>query len=267
MMEQGRLPVAGADLFYETEGVGTPVVLLHGFSLDTRMWDPQLPALRDVATVVRVDLRGFGRSTMPAPSIPYSHAADVLALLDHLRIASAVVVGLSMGGLVALHLALIAPERVRALVLLDSVLDAVQWDPVSERAVTAPEHTAAVDGIDAAKGLWLEHPFFTPARRDPQLAARLTELVEAYSCFHWTHKDPREPLRPSPHAQLEQITAPATVVVGALDVPCFRAMADVLSRRIPRTHAITVPNAGHMVNLEAVDLVNTILRDAIALAG
>lgn len=107
----------------------------------------------------------------------------------------------------------------------------------------------------------------TPARRDPQLGARLTELVKPYSCFHFTHDDPREPLSPSPHAQLEQITVPATVVVGALDVPCFRAMADVLSRRIPRAHAITVPDAGHMVNLEAVDTVNTILSDAIAFAG
>jgi 3-oxoadipate enol-lactonase len=259
----GRLPVAGADLFYETEGSGTPVVLIHGFSLDTRMWDPQMPALRDIATLIRVDLRGFGRSTMPAPGIAYSHGGDVLRLLDHLSIASAVVVGLSMGGLVALHLALIAPERVRALVLLDSVLDAVPWDPVSERAMMAPEHIAATEGVDAAKRLWLEHPFFTPARRDPQLAARLTELVEPYSCFHWTHKDPREPLRPSPHAQLEHIAVPATVVIGALDVPCFHAMAEQLSRRIPGARLITVPDAGHMVNLEAVDAVNTILREAV----
>jgi 3-oxoadipate enol-lactonase len=63
---QGRLPVAGADLFYEAEGAGTPVVLLHGFSLDGRMWDAQMPALRDIATVVRVDLRGFGR-LRPSP--------------------------------------------------------------------------------------------------------------------------------------------------------------------------------------------------------
>jgi pimeloyl-ACP methyl ester carboxylesterase len=213
----GRLPVAGADLFYETEGSGIPAVLLHGFSLDTQMWDPQLPALRDVATVIRVDLPGFGRSTMPAPGIAYSHVGDMLRLLDHLGIANAVVAGHSMGGLVPLHLALIAPERVRALVLLDSVLDAVPWDPVSERAMMAPERTAATEGIGAAKRLWLEH-----------------------------------------------LAAPATVVIGAIDVICFHAMADQLSQRIAGALLITVPDAGHMLNPEAVEAANTILREAVA---
>ena len=89
------------------------MVLVHGFTLDGRMWDEQVAALRDIATVVRLDLRGFGRSSDPAPGVAYTHSADLLALLDHLNIRSAVLVGLSMGGLVVLHSALVAPQRVK----------------------------------------------------------------------------------------------------------------------------------------------------------
>ena len=101
------------------QGSGPAIVLVHGFSLDGRMWDEQVAALRDIATVVRLDLRGYGRSSDPAPGVAYAHSADLLALLDHLNITSAVFVGLSMGGLVALHTALVAPQRVQGLVLLE----------------------------------------------------------------------------------------------------------------------------------------------------
>jgi 3-oxoadipate enol-lactonase len=256
--------VVGADLYYEIDGSGPAVVLIHGFALDARMWDEQVAALRDRATVVRFDLRGFGRSSLPAPGVAYSHSADLLALLDHLGLNSAVLVGLSMGGLVAMHTTLVAPQRVSGLVLLDSVLDGVVWDPSSAQAMTAAGDAAATHGAQAATAVWLQHPFFTPARRDRRLAAHLAALVEPYSWFHYTHQDQAESLRPSPNQELEHIAAPTTVVVGELDVPCFRIMAGVLSQRIPGARRVDVANAGHMVNLEAVDAVNAVLRGAVA---
>jgi 3-oxoadipate enol-lactonase len=256
----------GADLYYEVEGRGGAVVLVHGFTLDARMWDDQVAALHSMATVVRYDLRGFGRSSLPALGVGYSHGGDLLALLDHLGLDTAVLVGLSMGGLVAMHATLLAPKRVRGLALLDSVLDGAEWDPVSAEAMTAAGRAAATQGAEAATEVWLEHPFFAPARRDPVLADRLRSLVELYSWFHYTHEDPAEALRPSPHLDLERIDAPTTVMVGELDVPCFLAMADVLARRIPGARRVSVPNAGHMVNLEATDVVNDVLREVIAAA-
>ena len=170
MSRRGRLPVKGADLYYDVEGVGPAMVLVHGFTLDGRMWDEQVAALRDIATVVRLDLRGFGRSSDPAPGVAYAHSADLLALLDHLNIRSAVLVGLSMGGLVVLHSALVAPQRVRGLVLLNSVLDDFAWDDASRLATRAAEHAVSTHGVPAAKDVWLEHPLFAPARRDAALA-------------------------------------------------------------------------------------------------
>src|SRR5215467_3809964 len=121
------LQVPGGELYYEVEGDGTPVVLVHGLALDRRMWDDQVPALADVATVVRYDVRGFGRSTRDATT-PYSNAGDLWRLADHLGIDRPVLVGLSMGGRVVVEATLAAPERVRALVLVDAVLDGVEWD-------------------------------------------------------------------------------------------------------------------------------------------
>jgi 3-oxoadipate enol-lactonase len=263
MARTGRLPVPGADLYFEVEGTGPAVVLVHGFSLDARMWDDQVPALRDIATVIRYDVRGFGRSSMPEPGVLYAQSADLVALLDHLDVANAVLVGLSMGGLIVLHTAVVAPGRVRGLVLLDALLDAVEWDTESETAMATAQTAAVTQGVAAAKAVWLQHPLFAPARRNPAIAARLEHEIERYTCFHWTASDPRAPLEPSPYVYLEQIAAPTSVVIGDLDVPCFHVMAGVLAQRIPGARLVTVPDAGHMVNLEQPELVNALLRDAV----
>jgi pimeloyl-ACP methyl ester carboxylesterase len=150
-------------------------VLVHGLALDTRMWDDQVPALADIATVVRYDVRGFGRSTRDA-STPYSNAGNLRHLLDHVGIDHAVLVGLSMGGRVVVEATLAAPERVRALVLLDAVLDGVPWDADSARGMNAIGEELRACGLDAAKAAWLRHGFFAPAQRDPDVARRLKNV-------------------------------------------------------------------------------------------
>ena len=125
----------GARLVYQVAGDGPAVVLIHGFGLDMRMWDPQVRPLAARFRVVRYDCRGFGASGPLDPAVPYSHAGNLVALLDHLDLGDAVLAGLSFGGRVALQVALAAPERVRGLALLDAVLDGVPWDPESARAL------------------------------------------------------------------------------------------------------------------------------------
>lgn len=267
MTRTGRLSVAGADLYFEVEGSGPAVVLVHGFSLDGRMWEDQIPALRDIATVIRYDARGFGRSSTPELGVDYVPSADLLALLDHLGIEKAVLVGLSMGGFVVLHTAVVAPSRVRGLVLLDALLDGIEWDAESDIAMQNASTTMVNDGVAAGKRVWLQHPLFAPARRSDALAARLEIETELWTGFQWTHKDPRAPVHPSPFASLERIAAPTTVVVGELDVPCFHVMAQEMAGRIPGARLITVPDSGHMVNLEAPDLVNAVLREAVVAAS
>jgi 3-oxoadipate enol-lactonase len=254
------LQVLGGELYYEVEG-DVPVVLVHGLALDARMWDDQVPALRDIARVVRYDVRGFGRSIRDVET-PYTHADDLWLLLDHLEIDKVVLVGLSMGGRVVVEATLAAPDRVRALVLLDAVLDGVPWDSGSERCMQAIGEGLRSGGLDEAKAAWLRHDFFVPAQRKADVARRLAEMVGDYSGVNWTSADPHTP-HPNSIELLATIAAPTTVVTAELDVPCFHEMSDVLACRIPGARKVTVPGVGHMVNMEAPEAVNALLREVV----
>jgi 3-oxoadipate enol-lactonase len=182
----------GSDLYYEVEGDGVPVLLIHGLGLDARMWDDQVPALHDVARLIRYDVRGFGRSSRDL-EVEYTHARDAWALLDHLGVDAAVIVGLSMGGRIAVQATVLHPERVLALVVLDAVVDGVAWDPASIRGMQAIREAMASGGLPAAKAAWLRHDFFQPARRSPTVAARLDTMVADYPGLDWTEVDPHGP--------------------------------------------------------------------------
>ena len=161
----GVLALPGARLAYEVTGAGAPVLLVHGFGLDMRMWDPQVEHLAGRFQVVRYDCRGFGASGPFDPAHGYTHAGDLLALLDHLSIGQAVLAGLSFGGRVVMQAALAAPARVRGLALLDAVLDGVPWDPVSAEALAEASRQAQARGMLAGRAAWLAHPLFS--RRPP----------------------------------------------------------------------------------------------------
>ena len=143
----GVLVLPGARLAYEVSGEGPAVVLVHGFGLDMRMWDAQVRHLAGSFRVVRYDCRGFGASGPFDPAAAYTHAADLIALLDHLRLGQAVLAGLSFGGRVVMQAALAAPHRVRGLVLLDAVLDGVRWDPDRPRRSTRPPGRRRLSGF------------------------------------------------------------------------------------------------------------------------
>ena len=111
----GRLETNGARIYYEVDGAGDPVLLIHAGVANLRMWDDQVAALRDSYRVIRYDTRGYGRTETDA--VEFSNRADIAALLDHLGEASAHIVGLSRGGMIALDFAVEYPERVRSLVV------------------------------------------------------------------------------------------------------------------------------------------------------
>src|SRR5258708_15455993 len=135
-----------------------------------RMWDPQVKHLAARFRVVRYDCRGFGASGPFDPAVGYTHAGDLIALLDHLGIGQAVLAGLSFGGRVVMQAALAAPDRIRGLVLLDAVVDGVSWDPGSAQALNEASRQAQARGMLAGRAAWLAHPLFTAARQRPAVA-------------------------------------------------------------------------------------------------
>ncbi len=249
----------GARLVYEVTGDGPAVVLVHGFGLDMRMWDPQVGPLAARFRVVRYDCRGFGASGPLDPAVPYTHADDLVALLDHLAIEEAALVGLSFGGQVVLQAALAAPSRVRGLALLGAVLDGVPWDPASAQALREVTRQVQAGGVLAGRTAWLAHPLFAAAAGRPGLAARLAAMVAGYPGQHWLGQDPHRRPDPRPIDALEDVTVPTLIAVGQFDVPGFREMSAVLARRIPGAQYHVVAGAGHMINMEQPAVVRKLL--------
>jgi 3-oxoadipate enol-lactonase len=257
----------GARLAYQVAGEGPAVVLIHGFSLDMRMWDPQAGPLAAGLRVVRYDCRGFGASGPLDPAVAYDHVDDLVALLDHLGIEDAALVGLSFGGQLAVEAALAVPARVRRLAVLSSLLDGVPWDPASWAALKAVAGQVDAHGVLAGREAWLGHPLFATARERPAVAGPLAAMVASYPGQHWLGQDPHR--RPGPRALdvLEEVTVPTLVVSGQRDVPGFREMSAVLAARIPGAGHREVPGAGHLVNMEQPEIVNDLLTRFLAGPG
>lgn len=253
----GHAPVDGTALFYEVAGAGEPLVLLHGFALDRRMWDPQMEAFTDRFRVVRYDLRGFGLS-LPGTG-PYSHADDLDALLRHLGVGTISLVGLSMGGGAALNYAVSRPDRVRNLVVADPSLGGYRWSAEWSAAMRALPAIAAGQGVAAARDAWLAFPIFTRALANERAAPMLRRLVGEYPGWYWTRPDTSRALAPPAVDRLDEIQARTLVIVGEHDVADFQTIADTIARHVADAVKVSLPEVGHMVNLEAPDRFNEVV--------
>lgn len=247
--------VNGTRLYYEVAGSGMPLVLIHGFSLDTRMWDDQLAPFAGRYRVVRYDLRGFGKSMQPGDR-PYAHADDLAALLAHLGIARAAIAGLSMGGEVAIDFALAYSKMTGALITVDAAVGGYQWSDAWSARARGVWRTARAEGIDDAKTRWLDMPIFTPAREQPAVGARLAMMVTDYSGWHWVNRDPHRKSEPPATERLGEIAAPTLVLLGERDAPDFHTIADDITGSVPGARKVVLPGVGHMVNMEAPEQFN-----------
>lgn len=256
---RGTAPVAGTHIYYEIAGAGTAVVLIHGFTLDSRMWDGQVAALAGRHRVVRYDMRGFGRSDPPGEE-SYSAAQDLSELLEYLGVDAAAIVGLSLGGAVAIDFALTYPNAIRALVLVDSTVGGWQWSPEWNERV-GPVWSAGKDlGAEAAKELWLGLPMFSPALEQAESGLRLRHMVSDYSGWHWLHEDPQRHLDPPALQRLPEIAAPTLVLVGERDEPDFHATANALTAGVSNAEQVVIPRVGHVANMEVAEQFNVVLN-------
>jgi pimeloyl-ACP methyl ester carboxylesterase len=194
---------------------------------------------------LRYDQRGFGQS--PLPPGPYTHAEDLLAILDALAMDRCDLVGVSQGGAVALNFALDHPARVRRLVLISPGL--IGWDWSSGwRALWRPIVSCAREGRMAeARRLWWQHPLFATTRMTAAGTA-LRESIERYSGAHWL-RDEHRPQLPDLE-RLHGLLAPTLLLSGALDLEDFRLMAGLIEAAAPAVRRVDEPALGHLVHLE-----------------
>jgi pimeloyl-ACP methyl ester carboxylesterase len=215
-----------------------------------RMWDDQFASFAARHRVVRYDLRGFGQSDPPCEGEPYTHAADLRALLELLEIERSALLGLSMGGMFATEFALTFPDATSALMLADAALGGYQFGPGFGGTLRELYRVARAEGPAAARELWLSDDLFAWSQSVPQVAARLRTMVTDYSFWNMLHRDPHVPFEPPASERLRELATPTLVLVGEHDIPDFRAIADTYAADIPGARQAVIPAAGHMSNMD-----------------
>lgn len=248
-----RLNRDGVDLYYEVHGQGPAILLTHGYSATSQMWRGQIEALARDHTLILWDMRGHGQSDYPQDQAAYSEAAtvaDMAALLDAVGAETAIVGGLSLGGYMSLAFNRVHPERVRALLIID----------------TGPGYRN-----DEAREGWNRNAIATAERYERDGLARLAAGSPEMRSSH--HRDATGLARAARGMltqrdagvinSLPTIAVPALVLVGADDAP-FLTATDYMAAKIPDATKVVIENAGHAANIDQPEAFNRAVLDFLA---
>jgi pimeloyl-ACP methyl ester carboxylesterase len=229
----------GVKIYYELHGDGPPLLLTHGYSSTSAMWQGQVEALARRYKLALWDMRGHGQSDYPEDPAAYSEAltvGDMAALLDEIGAKSAIVGGLSLGGYMSLAFYRAYPERVEALLIIDTG-PGFKKDEAREawnkRALDTAERFER-EGLGVLKSASRERS--TVSHRDATGLARAARGM-------LTQRDARV------IELLPDIKVPSLIVVGADDTP-FLAASDYMAGKIPGAKKVVIPSAGHAVNID-----------------
>ena len=229
----------GVKLYYEVHGNGPALILTHGYSSTSQMWQGQVAALSRRHRVILWDMRGHGRSDYPADPSAYSEAetiGDLAALLDEARAHHAIVGGLSLGGYMSLAFYRAHRERVRALLIIDTG-PGFKKDEAREAWNRRARDTAERferEGLSVLE---------TSSRERSGVTHRDAKGLAHAARGMLTQRDDRV------ISLLPEIAVPSLIVVGADDTP-FLAAADYMAAKIPGAKKSVIPAAGHAVNID-----------------
>lgn len=258
----GYAPSNGAKLYFETCGDGPALVFIHAGVSDDRMWDPQVEAFASRFKVIRYDHRGFGKSTMPEET--FALRDDLLAVLRHLGIGKAALVGCSMGGATAIDFTLEHPEMVSALMPVGAGVSGWNdWSPESINLFT--EMTGLVKKGDAERAFeisahyWIDGPGREASRIDPKYRERAWQLYKENFALDF-FKRAESVLNPPAVTRLKEIKAPTMVVIGDCDAQDLRKVAQRLASEIAGATMTTIENAAHLPSLEHPAQFNRLLE-------
>jgi pimeloyl-ACP methyl ester carboxylesterase len=262
----------GVKLYYEETGTGTPVIFVHEFAGDYRSWEPQVRALARRYRCITYNARGFPPSDVPEAQASYSQDRardDIRCVLDALGIERAHVVGLSMGGFATLHFGLAYAERALSL-----VVGGVGYGAERDQREKFRHEADVIAGVLRRDGMaaFAESYALGPTRvqfqnKDPRGFAEFRTMLAEHSAIGsaLTQQGVQKE-RPSVYDLEQQMAAlrvPMLIVHGDEDWPCL-APGVFMKRVIPSAALLVVPNAGHAVNLEAVDTFNVAVADFLA---
>jgi pimeloyl-ACP methyl ester carboxylesterase len=259
---RAELCVEGSDT------AGPALVCLHAGVADRRMWGPQVEAFAATHRVIAYDRRGFGETRYEAES--FSHVGDLIAVLDALQIDSAVLMGCSQGGRIAIDAQLAYPSRVRALVLVANAVtgapESNEPDPPHVQAVVEEYERADQHGDPGEMNqiecrVWLDGPEAAAGR----VQGPLRELFLSMNGIALAAAPTGDAIQPpSAWERLEEIDVPTFVIWGSLDFPHLRRRLIDLARRIPGAQSFVMDCVAHLPGLELPDEFNAAVREFIA---
>jgi pimeloyl-ACP methyl ester carboxylesterase len=261
----------GTRLYYEESGSGTPMVFVHEFAGDCRSWEPQMRFFARYFRCVAFNARGFPPSDVPEDGARYSQTRardDVIAVLDHLKTKRAHVVGLSMGGFVALHVGIAYPERARSLVIGGCGYGA---EPDKREKFRAECEAAAAsfeaDWSEAAKKYTLGPTRVQFQNKDPRGWAEFArQFLEQSARGHALTMRGVQMKRASLWELVDamrKIDVPTLILTGDEDDPCLEP-ALLMKRSIATSGLVVLPYSGHTINIEEPDAFNRAVLEFLA---
>jgi len=248
-------------LYYEMMGESHALVLIHSGLLDCRMWDGQFTKFAKHYKVIRYDIRGFGKSALSKGK--YSHVKDLKSLLKFLEVDNLHIIGISLGGMIAIDFAIEYPEKVSSLILTSTIPFGFQnKDDELTKMTLAIYKTAHQNNVEQAVEMWLCHPVFATirTRTKQKIKQMLIDNSKAWTLptdhVIWS--------TPPAIERLSKIKASTLIIVGDKDVPDVLDAANVLEDNIGVAIKMVIPNAGHHINLEKPRQFNNIVLDFLS---
>lgn len=247
--------------YYEESGEGVPILLIHGHPFDCTMWHPQLEAGLAGFRLIAPDLRNFGKTTSPNPAADFAtYGRDVIALADGLGLAKFYVAGLSMGGQIALEVAVAAPDRLIGLILCDTFAELDTREKKSGRLALA-------DRLDA-EGMAMYAEEVLPKmlcagtiERNPKLAAELVAMMKRAPAAGASAALRARAGRRDYLPLLPTLKVPTLIVVGIHDQFTPVSDAELMHQSIPESTLLVFADAGHITNMEQPPMFNRALAE------
>jgi pimeloyl-ACP methyl ester carboxylesterase len=260
----------GVRIYFEETGSGAPLLFIHEFAGDHRSWEPQVRFFARRYRCITYNARGYPPSDVPPEPSAYSQAravADAVAVLDHLRVERAHVVGLSMGGFCTLHFGLRHPERALSLVVAGCGYGAPPELRESWLADSEANARAFEADVVAAAASYSVGPYRVQFQnKDPrgfaEFALQLAEHSGPGSALTLRGVQMRRPSLYELRSELAALTVPMLIVTGDEDEPCLEPDL-MLKRTIPSSALAVLPRTGHTCNLEEPALFNALVLDFI----
>jgi 3-oxoadipate enol-lactonase len=246
-IQKGIASINDTQTYFEIAGEGRCLTLVHGNTMDTRVWDQQFGYFAEHYRVLRYDLRGCGKSE--EPTSPYAFDRDLKSLLDYLSIEQTAVLGISVGGGIALNFTLNYPEKVYALVAVDPFMTGFAWpqiSPMTKNLIDNVKHGNA----EKAREIWRDMPWFDHVKKNAAVYQVLSEIVQDNSGWFFEKGHVVDWGKTPISERLAEISVPTLAVVGDHDTDDNKEVVGILASGISNARTLTVPDAGHMVMME-----------------